>query len=175
MARQEALRSEETAAYDTVPLDGLHGVLRAGRRVTASRRQSGADGPLVETQRRKDQPLHALASRRTLCASETSVGNGVDTASGLTVTRISIPAGVVVASSRRNASRTRRRARLRTTAEPIVRGAVTAMRVIGSPDRRTRALNAARRSDRPSERTAAMSRERRRRAASITKALVRRW
>src|SRR5690348_17704026 len=115
MARQEALRSEETAAYDTVPLDGLHGVLRAGRRVTAGRRQAGADGPLVETQRRKDQPLHAPASRRTLCASAARVRNGVDTASGLTVTRISTPDEPDVESSRRNASRTRRRARLRTT------------------------------------------------------------
>ncbi len=89
-------------------------------------------------------------------------------------TRSTPPMSWRSARATRNASRTRRLARLRCTARPSERAAVTAIRGPGSSVRSTRAANAERRSARPLERTVAISRERRRRAARITKDRIRR-
>src|SRR4051812_10128945 len=64
VAREHALGGEEAAHDHAPPIDGLHRVLGARRRVAAGCRQLGAEFGLVEAQGREHGVLHRPSSAR---------------------------------------------------------------------------------------------------------------
>jgi len=152
-----------------MPIDRLHRVLGAGGCVAARGRKLWAHARLVEAQHRQRDHLHSRDWRavpRAAAAAARRAEKSAEIASRRTVTTMSCAAALSVASqARRNASRTRRRARLRTVEMPTVRGADTARRMTLRSLGRSRATNAVSRTPRPVFRAAAISVDRRKRAA----------
>src|SRR2546427_1253182 len=162
-------RGKPTAPQNAVLLDRLHRVLRTRGCVPAGGRQERADARLVEAQRGQHHGLHRDDWRvppRAASAPARNAEKSAAMASRRTVTTMS-SAGVFRAAAQawRKASRTRRRARLRIVEMPTVRGADTARRITLRSLGRIRAVNATWRTPRPIFRTAAISADRRKRAA----------
>jgi len=98
--------------------------------------------------------------------------NDAEMAGFLATRRMSAPAPVRSTTASRTASRSRRRARFRWTARPTSRGTATAMRAVPRSFGRERAERWRSDSAGRIARTAAMSRVRRKRAASIAGAAL---
>src|SRR5438067_3273107 len=135
MAREEALRREPATTDHAVPLDRFHRVFRAGGHVTAGWRQHRAHGGLIEAKGRENGGLHVAATRSTSDASATAAAlrrsaNAAEAVNGRATITMSQPGPLIRSPiSARNASRSRRRERLRATARPSDRGAATATRI----------------------------------------------
>lgn len=151
-------------------LDGLHRVLRAGRRVAARRRQQRAHVALVATKCGENDAFHERKTPSSAFA--TAVRRSTTRASwaGFRAARTRSNEGALgrAWSSRRTASRRRRRARLRRTAVPSSRVAETATRKTPASFDDARSVKCGSLRPDPFARTAAMSFVRRNRAASTT-------
>ena len=147
MAAGEPLQTKPDTLRRPVDFDGLAHVHRAGRVIAAGGREKGGEEALVETQGGGQDPgdgagaggigtggrgdfwLHREKRRCTSARSSSNEHSSVLRRGLNTMDHCGFRFG----SSRRTASRTRRRTRLRTTAFPSARGVVKPIRGCSAP------------------------------------------
>src|SRR5688572_5395261 len=119
VAAGNAFDRKPGAAHRAVGLDGLRGVMRAGRIETAARPEQRADGELVPAYQVDEDEAHVVATRcQRVARLARRVVTGACAAGNFAATTMST-AGNSCCASRKD-SRTRRRRRFRKTALPAV-------------------------------------------------------